>query len=321
MKAIVYDNYGSPEVMRLADVDKPVPQEDEVLVEVYAASINYVDWQLLKGESFLLRVLNGLTKPRKHILGDDIAGKVEAAGENVSRFNPGDEVFGISDFGAFAEYACADQKYLMKKPGNISFEQAAAFPYAAVTALLSIRNQGQVQPGDKVLINGASGGVGVYAVQLAKSFGAEVTGVCSTSKLDFVLSVGADHVIDYTKDDFTTQNQRFDLVVAVAGNRSIFDYKRALKPGGKYICVGGSMKQYFQAMLLGPILSVGSDISMGSSGWVKPEREDFDFLLQLIETGRLLPVVDRTFPLNKAPEALRYYGEGKAHGKVVITQK
>ncbi len=321
MKAIFYTEYGLPEVLHLKEVETPTPKEDEVLVEVHAASINYVDGQLLSGESFFLRMLNGLRKPKHKILGDDIAGRVEAVGMDVKQFQPGDEVFGISDFGAFAEYACADEKYLALKPARLSFEEAAAVPVAGMTALLGLRGKREIQPGSKLLINGASGGVGVFAVQIAKYFGAEVTGVCSTSKLDFVRSIGADRVIDYTQEDFTKSGLFYDLIFDVAAYRSIFDYKRILTPEGIYICVGGSMARFFQALLLGPLISITGGKKLGSIGMAKPGKKDFDLMRKLLEAGKVAPVIDRCYHLSDVPEALKYYGEGLARGKVIITVK
>ncbi|UCD43139.1 MAG: NAD(P)-dependent alcohol dehydrogenase [Chloroflexota bacterium] len=319
MKAIVYEKYGPPDVLQLREVEKPTPSEDEVLVKVHAASVNYIDWQVLTGESLLLRVLNGLLKPKHKILGDDVAGRIEAVGTNVKQFQPGDEVFGISDSDGFAEYSCVNREYLGLKPANISFEEAAAVPYTASTALLGLRANGQIQPGQKVLINGASGGVGTFAVQIAKSFGAEVTGVCSTNKVDLVRSIGADHVVDYTQEDFTKGEQRYDLIFDVAAYRSIFDYRRALAPEGIYICAGGSMSGFFQAMLLGPLISMSGSKKLGSLGWVKPGQEDFAVLSELLEKGKIVAVIDKRFPLREVPEALRYYGSGHARGKIVIT--
>ena len=319
MKAIIYTEYGPPEVLKLQEVDKPTPKDGEVLVKVHAASVNYIDWQLLKGESFFLRLLNGLTKPKQEILGDDIAGRVEAVGKMVKRFKPGDEVFGISDFGAFAEYVCADEKYLALKPANLTFEEAAAVPVAGITALLSLCKHGQIQSRQKVLINGASGGVGTFAVQIAKFFGAEVTGVCSTSKLDMVRSLGADIVIDYTKEDFTKSGQRYDFILAAGGYHPISDYKRALSAEGVYVCCGGTFAQYFQAALLGPLISMTGSKKLGSIGMAKPNIKEFDFMKELLEAGKVKPVVDRCYPLSETAEALRYYGEGHAQGKVVIT--
>jgi NADPH:quinone reductase-like Zn-dependent oxidoreductase len=319
MKAIVFKEYGPPDVLRFDDIAKPTPKDDEVLVEVHAASVNYVDWQVLRGKSFLLRLLNGVRKPKHNVLGDDVAGRIEAIGVNVKEFKPGDEVFGISDFDAFAEYACVKEEYVGLKPANISFEQAAAVPYAGVTALVGLRDKGQIKTGQKVLINGASGGVGTFAVQIAKSFGAEVTGVCSTSKLEMVRSIGADQVIDYTQEDFTKSEQRYDLIFDVAAYRSIFDYRRALNPEGIYILVGGSMARFSQAMILGPLISMAGSKKLDSLGWAKPNIEDFAYMSELLEGGKVVPYIDRCYPLSEVPEALHYYGGGHAQGKVVIT--
>jgi NADPH:quinone reductase-like Zn-dependent oxidoreductase len=318
MKAIVYTEYGPPDVLQLKEVEKPSPKEDEVLVEVHAASVNYIDWQILIGESFFLRLTTGgLLKPRRKILGDDMAGRVEAVGRNVKQFRPGDEVFGFSNSGAFAEYRCAPEGYLAPKPASISFEEAAAIPVAAIPALQGLRDTGRIQSGQRVLIVGASGGVGAFAVQIAKSFGAEVTGVCSTRKLDMVRSIGADHVIDYTQEDFAKSGQRYDLIFAAAGSRSIFDYRRALSPEGVYVCVGGSLSQYFQALLMGPLISMTGSKKLGSK-LGQPDQEDLLLLVELFEAGKVVPVIDRRYPLGEAAEALRYYGEGHARGKVVI---
>jgi NADPH:quinone reductase-like Zn-dependent oxidoreductase len=321
MKAIVYENYGSPEVLQLNDVGKPNPSEDEALVEVHAASVNYIDWQLLTGKSFFLRLLNGLFKPKHQILGDDIAGRIEKVGGNVEGFKPGDEVFGISDFGAFAEYSCVNQEYLGIKPANLTFEEAAAVPYAGITALLGLRENGQIESKKKVLINGASGGVGTFAVQIAKSFGAEVTGVCSTNKLEMVRSIGADKVIDYTQEDFTKCGECYDLIFDIAAYHSIFDYKRALNPEGIYVFVGGSIGGFLQSMLLGPLISMSGNKKLGSLGWAKPSNKDFVLMKGLLESGKLVSIIDRRFALRDVPEALRYYGEGHAQGKVVINVK
>ena len=319
MKAIVYEEYGPPDVLQFKEVEKPAPKDDEVLVKIHAASVNYIDWQVLRGESFFLRLTTGgLRKPKHKILGDDIAGRVEAVGVNVKQFQPGDEVFGISDFDAFAEYVCVPENVLAGKPASMTFEEAAAVPEAGITALQGLRDHGQIQPGQKVLINGASGGVGTFAVQIAKSFGAEVTGVCSTRKLDMVRSIGADQVIDYTREDFTKSGQRYDLILATAGDRSIFDYKRALSPDGIYVCAGGSLAQYFQATLLGPLISMTGSKKLGSM-LGNPNQKDYVFLIELFEAGKVVPVIDRRYPLSEVPEALRYYGEGHAQGKVVIT--
>lgn len=256
MKAIVYTEYGPPDVLQLREVENPTPKDDEVLVKVHAASVNYADWAFVRGKLFLVRLMGaGLLKPRNAILGADIAGRVEAVGRNVKQFQPGDEVFGdisACGFGGFAKYVSVPEHALALKPANLSFEESAAVPMAGVVALQGLRDQGQIQPGQKVLIVGASGGNGTFAVQIAQSFGAEVTGVCSTRNLDLVRSIGADQVIDYTREDFTQSGQRYDLILATGGYRSIFDYRRALSPEGTYVMVGGAMAQIYEAMLLGP---------------------------------------------------------------------
>ena len=322
MKAIVYHKYGSPEVLQLKEVEKPTPKDDEVLVKVHAASLNAADWHLLRGKPFLVRLMGfGLLKPKNKILGADMAGRVEAVGRNVKQFQPGDEVFGeISEcgFGAFAEYVCAPENALALKPASMAFDEAAAVPLAALTALRGLRDKGQIQPGQKVLINGASGGVGTFAVQIAKSFGAEVTAVCSTRNLDKARSIGADQVIDYTQDDFTKSGQRYDLILAANGYHSIWDYKRALSPKGIYVMVGGSMAQMYQAMFLGPLISKTGSKKMGFL-LQKSNQEDLVFMRELLEAGKVVSVIDRRYPLSEVPEALRYLEEGHARGKVVIT--
>lgn len=324
MKAIVYTEYGSPDVLRLKEVDKPVPKDDEVLVKIHAASVNAADWRMMRADPFLARLYNGLLKPtRLQILGCDIAGRVEAVGKDVRQFQPGDEVFGntfASDFGGFAEYKCARENELVSKPANISFEEAAAVPLAALTALHGLRDKGQVQPGQKVLINGASGGVGTFAVQIARHLGAEVTAVCSTGSVDMARSLGADHVIDYTQEDFTVSGRRYDLILAVNGYHSLFDYRRALSPRGIYVMVGGDTAQLFQALLLGPWLSMAGSKKMGALS-SKPDQNDLRFLKTLLESGKIRPVIDRRYPLSGVPEAIRYVEAGHAKGKVVITQQ
>ena len=322
MKAIVYTEYGPPDVLHLKDVEKPAPKDNEILVKVHAASVNAYDWHLLTADIFLVRLMGGgLNKPKNTRLGADIAGRVEAVGGNVKQFQPGDEVFGdIAGLGggSFAEYVSVPESALALKPANLSFEQAAAVPMAAVTALQGLRDEGQIQPGQKVLINGASGGVGTFAVQIAKSFGAEVTAVCSTRNLDMARSLGADHVIDYTEEDFTQNGQLYDLILAVNGYHPISAYKRALTPEGIYVMAGGSMAQIFQAMLLGPLMSITGDKKMGGVS-AKPSQKDLIFLKELLETGKIVPVIDRRYPLSETAEALRYLGEGHARGKVIIT--
>ncbi|MGD0177814.1 MAG: NAD(P)-dependent alcohol dehydrogenase [Candidatus Bathyarchaeia archaeon] len=322
MKAIVHTKYGPPDVLELKEVEKPIPNDNEVLVKIHAASVNAADWHIVRGKPFLMRLMGfGLIKPKNKIPGADMAGRVEAVGRNVKQFQPSDEVFGdLAKFGlgAFAEYVCAHENALALKPANISFEEAAAVPLAAVTALQGLRDKGQIQPGQKVLINGASGGVGTFAVQIAKSFGAEVTGVCSTRNLDMVRSIGADQVIDYTSEDFTQNEQRYDLILAANGYHSISDYKRALSPEGTYVVTGGSMAQLFQAMLLGPWISMTGSKKMGSLS-MRINQEDLVFMKELLEAGKVKPVIDRRYKLSEVAEALRYLEEGHARGKVVIT--
>ena len=319
MKAMMYTQYGPPDVLKLEEVAKPVPKEDEVLIKVQAASVTFGDLAAVKGEPFMVRFTLGLREPKFKILGKDVAGQVEAVGADVRQFKPGDEVFGdLSEcgWGAYAEYVSVPENVLVQKPANITFDVAGAIPESAVVALQGLR-QGQIQSGQKVLIYGASGGIGTFAVQIAKSFGAEVTGVCSTRNLDLVRSLGADHVIDYTKEDFTQSGQQYNLILATAGYRSIFDYKRALAPGGHYVATGGEMAQVFQPMLLGPWLSTGGRKLTNLA--MKPNIKDLAFIKDLIEAGKVKPVIDKCFPLSELPEALRYYGGGRSRGKVVVT--
>ena len=323
MKAIVYTHYGSPDMLQLKEVEKPTPRDNEVLLKVYATSVNAGDLHVLRADPFLIRLMGyGLLKPKNKILGAAIAGRIEAIGGNVKQFQPGDDVFGdLSESGkrgGFAEYVCASADALVLKPSRLSFEEAAAVPVAAVTALQGLRDKGHIQAGQKVLINGASGGVGTFAVQIAKSFGAEVTAVCSTSNVDAARSMGADHVIDYTKEDFTQNGQHYDLIVAANGNRSISEYKRALRPNGTYVVTGGSKKQTYQAMLLGPWISMTGTKKMGNL-MAKPNTKDLGFVKELLEAGKVIPVIDRRYPLSETAEALRYLEAGRARGKVVIT--
>ena len=278
MKAIVCTQYGSPDILRLKDVEKPAPKDDEVLVTIYAASANPLDWHLMRGSPFLARLGGGLRKPKDPRLGVDIAGRVEAVGNNVTRFLPGNEVFGTVK-GGFAEYACAREDRLALKPTNISFEEAAAAPVVAFTALQGLRDKGKIQHGQKVLVNGASGGVGTFAVQIAKSFGTEVTGVCSTRNLDMVRSIGADHVIDYTREDFTKNGQRYDQIYDAVGNRSVSDYKRALRPQGICVIAGFStLSRLFEHVVLGSLLSTTGNKRIGLMGLAKPNQKDLVFV-------------------------------------------
>ncbi len=321
MKAIVYTTYGSPDVLQLKDVDKPAAKDDQVLIKVHAASVNAYDWHFLTADIFLIRLMGGgLLKPKNTRLGADLSGQVEAVGRNVKQFQPGDEVFGdAASFGrgAFAEYVSVPERALALKPVNLSFEQAAAVPMAALTALQGLRDEGHIQAGQKVLINGASGGVGTFAVQIAKSLGAEVTAVCSTRNVEQARSLGADHVIDYTNEDFTQSGQQYDIILAANGYHPLSAYRRALTPKGTYVMAGGTKAQIFQAMLLGSWMSKTGGKTMGGVS-AKIEQKDLLILKELLEAGKVVPVIDRRYPLREAAEALRYLGEGHARGKVVI---
>jgi NADPH:quinone reductase-like Zn-dependent oxidoreductase len=320
LKAIITSKYGSPDVLEFKEVDKPIPNDDQVLVNVYAASVNPLDWHILRGQPFLVRLMGfGLFKPKNKILGADVAGRVEAVGKKVSQFKPGDEVFG-GTLGCFAEYVSFSEKHLAPKPRSISFEQAAAVPVAALTALQGLR-KGNIQPGQKVLINGASGGVGTFAVQIAKYFGAEVTGVCSTRNLKMVRTIGADHVIDYTKEDFASQGYSYDLILDNVATRSISKCPRLLDSRGSYVMVGSSsMALFFQIFLFGSLISVMSGKKIQSM-MTNRNKTDLFFLKELLEAGLLVPVIDRQYKLSEVPDAIRYLEEGHARGKVVITVK
>ena len=323
MKAIVQDTYGSPDVLELRDIAMPVVGDDEVLVRVHAAGVDPGVWHLMSGLPYLVRIMGyGLRKPKVRIRGRDVAGRVEAVGKNVTGFHPGDEVFGICE-GSFAEYARAQVDKLAPKPAKLSFEQAATVPISGLTALQGLRDTGKVQPGQKVLIIGAAGGVGSFAVQLAKTFGAEVTGVCSTGKVDLVRSIGADHVIDYTREDFADGVQRYDLILDTAGNRSLSHLRRALAPKGTLVIVGGEGggrwlggfdRQILRAPMLSPFVSQTLRPLIS-----KERRNDLVVLTELIEAGKVTPIIDGTHPLSEVPEAIRYLERGHARGKVVIT--
>jgi NADPH:quinone reductase-like Zn-dependent oxidoreductase len=319
MKAFVYTQYGPPDVLQFTDIPKPAPADNEVLIEVYAASANPIDWHLMRGKPVFVRLMGGgLLKPKHQVLGSDIAGRIEAVGSNVRQLQPGDEVFAGKGVGGFAEYASTTEERLALKPANLSFEQAAAVPVAAITALQGLRDKGRIQPGHKVLIDGASGGVGTFAVQIAKSFGAEVTAVCSSGNVDIARSLGADHVIDYTREDLTRSGQRYDLIFAPNAYRSIFDYRRALGPNGIYVMAGGGSLQVLQAILLGPLLSrIGRRKMCFVAAKIK--KADLLLLKELLEAGEIVPVIDRRYPFSGVPDALRYLEEGHAQGKVVIT--
>ena len=319
MKAIVRETYGPPDVLHLAEVPRPALGDGDVLVRVHAASANAGDWHLLRGTPFPFRLVAGLRIPRVKIIGTDVAGRVEAVGRNVTRFRPGDEVFGELSrcgFGAYAEFAAAPEQALALKPANLSFEEAASLPTAGCTALQGLR-KGRIQRGGRVLINGASGGVGTFAIQIAKAFGAEVTAVCSTRSVDLVRSIGADHVIDYTKDDFAVHGQRYDSIFAANGDRSIWEYRRALTADGSYAMTGGSNRQLTEALLLGPLLSMGRQ--RFGNVLMKPSQADLLMLKQLAEAEKVRPVIDRRFPLSDVASAVRYVEEGHARGKVVVT--
>ena len=321
MKAIVYCDYGSPDVLKLEDVEKPTPGDDQVLIRVRAASVNPFDWHVMRGRPYVVRVQAGLRKPKLIRLGIDFAGTVEAAGKNVTRFKPGDEVFGGTT-GAFAEYvAVRENGPVVLKPPNLTLGQAASVPIAAVTALQALRNRGKVQPGQKVLINGASGGVGTFAVQIAKSFGAEVTGVCSTRNVEMVRSIGADHVIDYTKEDFTKSGQRYDLMLDNVGNRSLSECRSVLNPQGKYVMIGGESGRWLDPlprMVAARVMARFVSQEMGMM-LAQVKKEDLTTLADLMQSGKVTPVIDRRYRLSEVPAAIRYLEQGHARGKVVIT--
>ena len=321
MKAIVYEKYGPPEVLHLKEVEKPVPKEGEVLVKVHATSVNWGDWHNLRADPFLVRLAAGLLKPKKEILGFDLAGRIEEVGANVKGFQPGDEVFGdIYPWGggAFAEYVSIPEIAFISKPKNLTFELAAAVPVAGLTALQGLRDQGGIRPGAKVLINGASGGVGTFAVQIAKSFGAEVTGVCSTRNLDMLRSLGADQVIDYTQGDFTQNGGRYDLILDNVGHPSVYKrlYTRSLNPEGVCVIIAGS---FTLQLFLGPWMTTTRGNQIGTFMTDGTKKEDLMLLKELLEAGKVIPVIDRCYPLSQVPEAMQYLEGGHARGKVVIT--
>lgn len=319
MKAILFNEYGSPDVLKLEEVEKPSPKDNQVLVKVVAAAANPLDWHRMRADPFLVRLSDGLLKPKDPRLGADFAGRVEAVGQDVTQFQPGDEVFG-EGVGGFAEYACAAERILVHKPANLSFEEAAAVPVVGFTALQGLRHAGEIQPGQKVLVNGASGGVGTFAVQLAKSFGAEVTGVCSTRNLEMVRSIGADHAIDYTKEDFTRNGQQYDVIYDAIGNRSVADYRRALKPQGNCVIAGfTTIPRMISHMILGAWVSRTGNKKIGMMGVAQPNKKDLLFISELLETGKVVPVIDKRYPLEETVAAIRYLETGRARGKVIIT--
>jgi NADPH:quinone reductase-like Zn-dependent oxidoreductase len=321
MKAIVFDRYGSADVLELKDIERPVVNDDDVLIRVRAASANPLDWHNMRGEPYIMRPQSGLRGPKRRVLGNDVAGEVEEVGKNVTRFRPGDEVIGDVN-GSFAEYACVTKAPLGLKPAKLTFEQAAAVPVAGVTALQGLREHGRMQPRQKVLIIGASGGVGTFAVQIAKSFGAEVTGVCSTRNVELVRSLGADHVIDYTQEDFTRSGQRYDLIFQLAGTRSPSDCRSALTAKGTLVLSSGESSGRW----IGPVGRIMKAVALSPfvgqrlvTFIAKRSSEDLQLLKELIDAGNVTPVIDRTYPLSGVPEAIRYLEEGHARGKVVIT--
>jgi NADPH:quinone reductase-like Zn-dependent oxidoreductase len=319
MKAVVYERYGSPDVLHLTELTKPTPADDQILIKIHAVSLNGSDREGLIGKPLYARI-GGLLRPRHRILGSDVAGRVESVGRSHTEFKPGDEVFGeIPGYhGGLAEYVCTHGNTMMRKPASLTFEEAAAIPQAGVIAIQGIREKGQVRPGQKVLINGAGGSAGSFAIQLAKLYGAEVTGVDNAGKLDFMRSLGADHVIDYNQEDFTSSGRQYDLILDVIAHRSVFACQRALRPGGTYFCVGGSVAVVFQILLLGPWIrrTRGKNIRM----LVVPQnRKDLISITGLCEAGKVVPAIDKRYLLSEAPEAFRYLGEGRAKGKVVIT--
>jgi NADPH:quinone reductase-like Zn-dependent oxidoreductase len=321
MKAIVYKKYGSPDVLQLREIDRPVVKDDELLVRIRAASLNPYDWHFMTGLPYLGRLQFGLLKPKSNGLGADLAGQVEAVGTNVTRFRPGDEVYGEVAAGAFAEYVCVSEDSAVPKPANLTFEQAAAVPMGALTALQGLRDHGRIEQGQQVLINGASGGVGTFAIQIAKSFGAEVTGVCSTRNEDLVRSIGADRVIDYTREDFTKVGQRYDLMLDNVGNRSLSRCRRVLRPKGVYLSSFGQPENLW----LGPVaqllkmMALSPFVSQRLRSFVAtPRHEDLLLMNELLAAGKVTPVIDRTYPLTEVAEAFRYLAEGHARGKVAI---
>lgn len=324
MKAVVYKKYGPPDVLQLIDVEKPAPKDDEILIKIHAASINALDWHRLTADIIVMRLMGeGLLKPKNIRLGADMAGRVDAVGQAVTRFKPGDQVFGDVEpygSGAFSEYVSVPEKAVALKPANLSFAEAAAVPVAGLTALQGLRDYGKIQPGQKVLINGASGGVGTFAVQIAKAYAAEVTAVCSTRNLDQARALGADHVIDYTGEDFTRNGQQYDLILAANGYYPLSAYKRALTPQGIYVMVGGKPAQLFQAMLLGPRMSENGGKQLGG-GMAKASQKDLEVMKGLLEAGKVVSVIDRQYPFSEFREAFRYFGEGHARAKVIITME
>jgi NADPH:quinone reductase-like Zn-dependent oxidoreductase len=319
MKAIMFTTYGPPEALELAEVEKPAPEDHQIVVKVHAASVNAMDWRGFTMSPILRRIFGGsLWKPKPSRIGADVAGTVEVVGKHVTEFKPGDAVFGVSP-GSFAEYTCNGESKFALKPLNLSFEAAAAVPVAAFTALQALRDKGHVQAGQKVLIDGASGGVGIYAVQIARAFGAEVTAVCSTRNLDMIRRLGADHAIDYTREDFTKNGQKYDLILAVNGHHPLLHYRRALNPGGNCVVVGGPLSLIFQSMLLGRLFSKFGNKKIGFMGMAATPKNDLLVLKELLEADKIIPIIDKCYPLSQTSEAIRHVIDEHARGKVVIT--
>lgn len=318
MKAIVLTKYGGPDQLELKEVDKPSPGDGEVLVKVFAVSINDWDWALIQGD-FVNRMLNGFFRPKRRIFGSDIAGRIEAVGKNVTRFNPGDEVFGdlSGTWGGFAEYVCAPENALGRKPHTMSFEQAASIPQAAMLAVQGLIDEGRVHPGQTILLNGAGGGVGTFALQILKPLNVEVTAVDSAAKLDMLRSLGAAHAMDFNREDFTRTDKRYDLILDAKTNRSIFRYLRALNPGGKYITVGGDISRLLQAFLCAPLISLFTNKKIGIVA-LKPNK-DLDYMIKLFESGQVRPIIDGPYRLNDVPEAFGIFGRGEHLGKMVVS--
>ena len=322
MKAIICTKYGSPDHLEFKDVPKPTPKDNEVLVKVHAASLNAADFEIIRG-AWTARMAGPL-RPRNKIPGSDVAGIVEAVGKNVTKFKPGDEVFGdtfMAGFGAFAEYVCAQEKLLWLKPPSISFDEASCYPQSGLIALQGLRNKHPIKPGQKILINGSGGGMGTFAVQIAKYYGAEVTAVDHTTKLDMLRSLGADHAMDYTKEDYTKTGKTYDLILDVIANRSARDYERALSDNGNFVVVGGSRATIFNVILLGPMITRNTNKKMGLNDWHSDKNEDMKFLIELFEKGKVKPVIDKSYPLSSVPEAYHHLEEGHVKGKLVITME
>jgi len=321
MKAIVYRKYGSTDELRLEEVEKPVPKDNEVLIRIHAAAVNPWDWDLVTGKPRIYRLMFGLLKPKYNIIGSDIAGTVEAIGKNIKKYKPGDEVFGDisgNGFGAFAEYACTPEKLIAPKSKDMTFEEAAAIPQAGILALQGLRFNDGIKPGQKVLLNGAGGGGGTFAIQMVKNRGAEVTCVDKSEKFELLRSLGADHLIDYTKEDFTRTGQQYDYILDVIAKRSARDYKRALKPNGVYVIVGGAVSTFLNVLTTGWLITRNSKQKIVLLAH-KPNPEDLNYLNELFEKGKLKPVIDKKYQLRETPEAIQHVGKGNAKGKVVIT--